>query len=134
MDRNSIETHKKYIHLSFAEREAISVGLESGKSVIDIARELDRDVSTVYREIQRNNAQINDVHYRANRAQIRADNRKKESHTRQRLANPIIQKYIVKKLKEEWTPEIIAGMSSGNRTDPGSAVLVTQVPQLFSSL
>jgi IS30 family transposase len=109
MERNSTEKQKKYIHLSFAEREEISVGLSSGKSVVDIAREIDRDTSTIYREISRNNAQINDVQYRANRAQIRADKRKKESHNRQRLANPVIQKYVVKKLKEELTPELIAG-------------------------
>ena len=109
MERNSTEKQKKYIHLSFAEREEISVWLSSGKRVIDIAREIDRDVSTIYREINLNNAQINDVQYRANRAQIRADKRKKEIHKRQRLANPVIQKYLVKKLKEEWTPEIIAG-------------------------
>jgi len=109
MERNTTEKQKKYTHLTFAEREEISVGLSSGKSVIDIAREIGRDASTIYREISRNNAQINNVQYRANRAQMRADKRKKESHARQRLANPVIQKYVVKKLKEEWTPEIIAG-------------------------
>lgn len=109
MERNSTEKQKKYIHLSFEEREEISIGLSSGKSVIDIAREINRTASTIYREISRNNAQINDVQYRANRAQIRADKRKKESHCRQRLADPVIQKYVIKKLKEEWTPEIIAG-------------------------
>ena len=91
MERNTTEKHKKYRHLTFAEREEISVGLSLGKRVVDIAREIDRDASTIYREISRNNAQINEVHYRANRAQIRADKRKKESHARQRLANPVIK-------------------------------------------
>ena len=109
MESNNTKNRKKYIHLSFAEREEISVGLSSGKKIIDIAREIGRDVSTLYREISRNNAQINAVKYRANRAQIRADERKKTCHERQRLANPIIQKYVVKKLKEEWTPELITG-------------------------
>ncbi len=112
MERNSTEKRKKYIHLSCAEREEISVGLNSGKRIIDIAREIDRDISTIYREINRNNAQINVVQYRSNRAQIRADERKMESHKRQRLANPVIQKYVVKKLKEGWTPEIIEGKLS----------------------
>ena len=112
MERNSTEKQKKYIHLSVFEREEISLGLSSGKKIIDIAREINRDVSTIYRELNRNNAQINVVQYRANRAQARAEKRKKESHTRQRLANPVIQKYVVRKLKEEWTPEIIAGKLS----------------------
>ncbi len=78
MERNTTEKQKKYIHLSFADREEISIVLTSGKRIIDIAREIDRDASTIYREINRNNAQINDVQYRANRAQIRADTRKKK--------------------------------------------------------
>ena len=81
MERNTTEKQKKYTHLTFAEREEISVGLSSGKSVIDIAREIGRDASTIYREISRNNAQINNVQYRANRAQLRADKRKKKKVT-----------------------------------------------------
>ena len=34
MERNTTEKQKKYTHLTFAEREEISVGLSSGKSVI----------------------------------------------------------------------------------------------------
>ena len=43
MERNTTEKQKKYTHLTFAEHEEISVGLSSGKSVIDIAREIGRD-------------------------------------------------------------------------------------------
>lgn len=109
MESNNTKTTKKYIHLSFAEREEISIGLSSGKKITDIAREIGRNVSTLYREINRNNAQINTVQYRANRAQIRADERKKQSHERTRLANKTVQKYVEKNLKKEWTPELIAG-------------------------
>lgn len=109
MDRNNTKTQKKYIHLTLAEREEISIGLSSGKKIIDIARTIGRDCSTLYREIKRNNAQVNTVQYRANRAQLRTDERKKSSHARKRLKNLVIQKYIVRKIKEEWTPELIAG-------------------------
>ena len=109
MESNNTKTTKKYKHLSFAEREEISIGLSSGKKITDIAREIGRNVSTLYREINRNNAQINTVQYRANRAQIRADERKKQSHERTRLANKTVQKYVEKNLKKEWTPELIAG-------------------------
>ena len=68
MERNSTKKQKKYIHLSCAEREEISIGLNSGKKVSDIAQEIDRDISTIYREINRNNAQVNVVLYRSNRA------------------------------------------------------------------
>lgn len=127
MESNNTKTTKKYIHLSFAEREEISIGLSSGKKITDIAREIGRNVSTLYREINRNNAQINTVQYRANRAQIRADERKKQSHERTRLANKTVQKYVEKNLKKEWTPEIIAGKlpldKSGFKTNHESIYL-----------
>lgn len=47
MERNSTEKQKKYIHLSFPEREEIFIKLSPGKRVIDIARDIDRDVSTM---------------------------------------------------------------------------------------
>jgi IS30 family transposase len=109
MERNTTNTKKKYIHLSFSEREEISIGLSSGKRLVDIAREIGRDSSTLYREITRNNPKVNTVQYRANRAQLRSDERKIASHSRQRLKNSTIQKYVAKKLKEEWTPELIVG-------------------------
>jgi transposase, IS30 family len=109
MERNTTNTKKKYIHLSFAEREEISIGLSTGQRIVDIAKAIGRDSSTIYREIIRNNPTVNTVQYRANRAQIRTDERKIASHTRKRLNNPAIQRYVAKKLKEEWTPELIAG-------------------------
>jgi transposase, IS30 family len=109
MERNTTNTKKKYIHLTFAEREEISIGLSTGKRIVEIARAISRDSSTLYREINRNNPKINTVQYRANRAQLRNDERKIASHERKRLNNTSIQKYVVKKLKAEWTPELIAG-------------------------
>jgi len=109
MERNTTNTKKKYIHLSFAEREEISIGLSTGQRIVDIANAIGRDSSTLYREINRNSPAINTVQYRANRAQMRTDERKIASHTRKRLKNPVIQRYVAKKLKEKWTPELIAG-------------------------
>jgi IS30 family transposase len=46
----------------------------------------------------------------ANRAQIRADERKKESHQRNRLPNPMVRLYVEYHLVNDgWTPEEIAG-------------------------
>lgn len=110
MKRNTTESKGKYRHLSLSEREEISIGLNAGTRIVDIASAIGRDSSTLYREINRNKPSVNTVQYRANRAQIRTDERKKASHTRKRLNNPLIQKYVSSKLKEEWTPELIAGM------------------------
>jgi IS30 family transposase len=47
--------------------------------------------------------------YRANRAQLRSDNRKTLAHQRERLKSPEIRAYVDAKLQQGWTPEIIAG-------------------------
>lgn len=109
MGKNTTDTKKKYIHLSFAKREEISIGLSNKKLIIDIAEPIGRNASTVYREVSRNNAQVNTVQYRANRAQLRCDERKVDSHSWERLSNRIVRKYVIAKLKEEWTPELIVG-------------------------
>ena len=109
MKKNTTESSKTYRHLCLAEREELSIGINSGKKILDIATAMGRDSSTLYREMIRNNAQVNNVQYRANRAQLRTDERKKHSHARERLKNPALKKYIIRKLKEEWTPELIVG-------------------------
>ena len=109
MKRNTTKPNGTYSHLSLAEREEISIGLSAGKRIVDIAKAIGRDSSTLYREVKRNSPTVNSVHYRANRAQLRADERKKASHERTRLHNPILRNYVIRKLKDEWTPELIAG-------------------------
>ncbi len=38
MESNNTKRQKKYIHLSFSEREEISIGLNSGKRIIGIVQ------------------------------------------------------------------------------------------------
>jgi len=109
MDKCTTKTGKKYRHLCFAEREELSVGLGAKESIREIARKIGRHPSSIYREIKRNSPPKNNVHYRANRAQLRAEARCKESHTRIRLANAKVRPYVEQKLAESWTPELIAG-------------------------
>jgi IS30 family transposase len=104
------EPRKSYGHFSLAERKEIAIGLEQGESKAHIARKLGRDRSSVGREIKRNSPPVNEVKYRANRAQLRADERKKQSHKRERLADLIVRRYIEFHLvKDGWTPAAIAG-------------------------
>ena len=98
-----------YLHLSNNERDIIAWMLASGAAQLEIANELNRSPSTISRELQRNGAPVRDVKYLAHRAQQRADNRKKESHKKDRLSNPAVRDYVIKKLKEDFTPEQIAG-------------------------
>lgn len=112
MQKDTTGKDRSYKHLSVEEREDIAIGLEQGESLSGIAKRLGRDRSTISRELQRNQPPVNNVRYRANRAQIRADARKKASHRRARLKSPQIRAYAEEKLKAAWTPEQIAGRLS----------------------
>jgi IS30 family transposase len=112
MKKCTIEIEKSYRHLVIEEREELAIGLNQHKSIIEISRELGRNRSSIYREKNRNNATQNNVKYRANRAQLRSDERKGESHKRTRLKNKVIQDYVENHLKKDWTPELISGRLS----------------------
>ena len=74
----------------------------------EIARALGRAKSTITREL-RLNASPSYHCYLPHRAQERADRRRKEVSQRVRLKEERIRSYVVAKLQEHWSPEIIAG-------------------------
>jgi transposase, IS30 family len=76
---------KVYKHLQSNKRDEIGCMLSEGYTKKDIADHLKRHPSTISREIERNGSPINETCYRANRAQMRADDRKKISHCKKRL-------------------------------------------------
>lgn len=98
---------KTYKHLSCQERDQIAVLLARGHSRHNIAKAIGRDVGTVSREIRRNGAPVYKV-YLPHKAQLRAEKRKAKSVRRERIRNPKIRRYIVRKLKLRWSPELIA--------------------------
>lgn len=79
-----------------------------GKSVDEIALEIQCHRSTLYRELNRNSPVVKKVMYRANRAQLISDKRKQESHNRERLKTKEIQQYVKDRLEQKWSPEQIA--------------------------
>jgi len=97
-----------YKHLSSEERDKIAYLRAQGKSISDIAEIIGRNKATISREIKRNRSGIYDV-YLANKAHERALKRKHESVQRQRIRNPLVRRYIMKKLKLRWSPELISG-------------------------
>jgi IS30 family transposase len=99
---------RTYYQLSSEERDQIAYLRAQGKSVTDIAESIRRNKSTVSRELKRNRSSIYNI-YLANKAHERAVKRKHESVQRQRIRNPLIGGYIMKKLKLKWSPETIAG-------------------------
>jgi len=97
-----------YKHLSREERDKVAYPGAQGKSISDIAESIGRNKGTIPRGLKRNRSPIYNV-YLANKAHERAAKRKHESVQRQRLQNPLIRWYIMKKLKLRWSPELISG-------------------------
>lgn len=109
MHKSTTNFNKSYTHLSIEEREEIAINLEKLENITSIAKVLGRHKSTISRELKKNSPLVRCVCYRANRAQQKSDRRKQKSHERQRLKNPEIRSYTANKIKNGWTPELIAG-------------------------
>lgn len=100
---------RKYTQLNILEREQIAILSGQNKTQSEIAEKINRNQSTISREIRRNQPAIYKTQYSAIQSQKRSDERKKLSHQKIRLKNVAIQKYTEDKLKEYYSPEIIAG-------------------------
>jgi IS30 family transposase len=99
---------KEYKQLSLKERDRITEMKSEGMSLRAIAKELERSPSTLSRELKRNGTPAYMV-YLSHRAHERAVKRKKESGQRGRLKDKQTVVYVREKLKEGWSPELIAG-------------------------
>lgn len=99
---------KNYQRLNVLEREEISRMLARGCSFRSIAKELDRNVSTISREIRAGSC--NEYTYRAIKAQNRAKrNMAKRKAGKHRLNdNRTLWRYVCKKLGKRWSPRQIA--------------------------
>ncbi len=92
--------------LSLAEREEISRGVVSGRSVRSIAASLRRAPSTVSREINRNGGRRG---YRANLADKAAWDRAHRPKTCKLAGNRALTGIVAEKLQLQWSPRQIAG-------------------------
>ncbi len=92
--------------LSLAEREEISRGVVTGRSLRSIAASLGRAPSTVSREINRNGGRRG---YRANKADQAAWDRARRPKTCKLVENRALARIVAKKLRGLWSPEQIAG-------------------------
>lgn len=112
---------KTYKQLNIHERELLSILRGKGKSLREIAKILKRNPSTLSRELQRNSPEIRKSYYLPHRAQARCESRNRSSRSHARLKNPKVWTLVRRKLKQGWSPEIIAGW------------LKDQHPEIFAS-
>lgn len=101
-----VDQTRSPLALSLAEREEISRGIAAGRSVRAIAAGLGRAASTVSRELQRNGGRQG---YRAGQADERAWRRARRPKACKLARNRQLRRLVASKLKEDWSPEQIAG-------------------------
>lgn len=104
-----------YKHFSIEERERLAIFLAQGYNQTEIARELGRNKSSVSRELKRNTLGVEKKEkrkkeYLPSRAQARYKKRRKRCGRKRKLTDPeLYEKVKILFLKEQWSPEEIAG-------------------------
>lgn len=99
----------RYRQLTPQERDLIGLMLAEGRKLAEIGRRLGRHKSTISRELMRNGPPIRRTAYFPHKAQERAVKRRQSTHGPHRMKDERIRNYVVAKLKEKWSPELIAG-------------------------
>jgi transposase, IS30 family len=117
-------------YLSAAERERIDLCWAEGWTQAEIARDVDRAKSTISRELARNRlprgrrkpplpngqrrrpgpvpGQPRRAHYRAAKAQARAERMARRPQSRKLATQPRLRAWVQAKLQQHWSPEQIA--------------------------
>ena len=110
---------KKRSKINATERDKIAVLLAAGNSVREIARQLDRSVSSVSEEVKRNRVEGK---YTSIAAQKLSEKRNVSSRKTNPLKNKKIYAYVCEKLRCGWSPEQIAGRLK--KENKGKSVIV----------
>lgn len=98
----------KFNHLKTEERELIAVRHAAGVKPQEIANEIGKHVSVIYRELKRNKS-LKGL-YLPLEADKKAKERKSKAHQRTRIPDEFTRKYIEERITQDlWTPEQIAG-------------------------
>jgi IS30 family transposase len=107
---------KKYKHLTIYERDRIANLLKDGANKSAIASVIGVHPSTISREIARNSRSIRSRHgtpgeYSSSVAQQKAyvAHQSKRKQAMKIINNPLLKRFIVKKLKQGWSPDQISG-------------------------
>ena len=115
--------------LTVAEREEISRGIASGRSLRSIARVLNRSPSTLSREVRRNGGR---TRYRASEADKQAWKRARRPKRCRLACRPQLRQLVEEKLREAWAPQQITGWLQ--RTYPGDEFYRVSHETIYRSL
>ena len=98
---------------TFYERQMLEYWLRTKQSLRAISKVMRRTHTILSREIRRNG--INRKKYRADVAERLSEQRKHKQHKGKLDKYPELKKYVFGKLKEDWSPDIIAGRLKDDR-------------------
>ncbi len=98
----------KYQHLGVEEREEIQLGLLKKESLRTIAKRLGRSHGSLVRELARNSSPVVEK-YTPRLAHGRAQEKRSNRGRVERLKNETVRTYVIEQLRENWSPEQIAG-------------------------
>lgn len=106
---------KTFSHIKNEERLEIAILLNRKYSIREISRVLQRSHTALSREIKRN--KVKGV-YDPQKAQHKAQTRRKSSKYQgmKIRKNPVLEKYIEKKIKKSWSPKSISGRLKNHDT------------------
>lgn len=94
--------------LKFYDRQKLEYWLRTKQSLRAIAKIMRRDHSVLVRELKRN-GDGNRKKYRADTAQRLSEKRRFKQHKGKLDTYPELKEYVINGLKEEWSPDVIAG-------------------------
>ena len=103
-------------HLTFEERNKITILQAKGLSIRKIAFELNRSASTISRELKRKEAVYYQGVYIGSQTHINVSKTWKETHIRERISNDrkynsrLIKRFIKEHLIYGYSPQIISGL------------------------
>ena len=96
---------KQYCHIQPQDRLKIHELLFKGYAIIDIAKAIHVDRSTLYRELARNSCKLG---YRPDWASQQYLTRRQKRPTKLDR-NPELKAFVIEKLKQGWSPDAISG-------------------------
>lgn len=114
-----------YNHLTINERCCIFQFKQSGMSIRQIAKALNRNASTISREIKRNSSEFRSwgrfKRYLPQAAQKQSEQRRGRCHRPIKYKDEV-REYVVEKLLEHWSPEQIAHRESEHQVPSTSTI------------
>lgn len=110
--------------LTEEERDQLAVLRAQGKGVRECARQIGRGASTITRELHLDSLPTGE--YVAINAQHRSKLRKQNRYGRESLKNPQLYNYVLRNLRNGWSPEQICGRAQKQHPDDSNWRIVPE--------